>query len=376
MPQIYGTQGSETINGTVEPEQIYGLDGDDIIYGGDGLDYYNDDLIKGGLGNDLIYGGAGGDTIYDEYGNDTVYAGSGRDLVYGSAGNDYYDGGEGYDSLAYFDALAGVLIDMTLATGQVRSIKPNDAAFIGIDTITNFEYISGSNFDDVILGDAANNRFWGADGNDTLRGGAGDDELLGGLGDDILDGGDGFDVAWYAGVVGGVTVSLAASGPQHTGHGMDTLTNIEAVTGTYYDDVLTGSEAANRLFGEGGNDRISGGGGDDVIDGSAGVDILTGGTGADSFMMIDYNSDTITDFSAGDRLVFEYGRPTSLSFSNGVLTIGTGSLNLTGVGNNTSFAFTTLADGAVAMAFGGPPLIAVTTSVAAVSSASDAFGLS
>ena len=209
MPEIYGTQGSETITGTAEPEQIYALGGDDIIYGGDGTSDY-DDLIKAGLGNDVIYGGAGGDMIYDEYGDDIVYAGPGRDNVYGSAGNDYYDGGDGYDYIGYSDALVGVVIDLTLTTGQVRSIKPNDAALIGIDTIINFEYFGGGKFDDRLIGDSANNRFWGADGDDTLLGGGGDDELLGGLGNDVLDGGDGYDIAWYAGVVGGVTVSLAA----------------------------------------------------------------------------------------------------------------------------------------------------------------------
>lgn len=363
MPDIYGTQGSETITGTSAPETIYALDGDDIIYGGDGPEL-NDDQIMGGLGNDLIYGGGGGDRILDEYGSDTVYAGAGNDSVFGSAGNDYYDGGDGYDYLGYSDALSGVLIDLTLATGQARSLKPNDAAFVGVDTITNFEYVGGSKFDDRIIGDAANTRFWGAEGNDELFGGGGDDELLGGLGNDFLDGGDGFDIAWFAGVVAGVTVSLAVTGPQNTGHGADTLIDIEGVTGTYYGDVLTGNDSANRLYGEPGNDRIYGGGGDDVIDGNAGVDIMTGGAGADTFMMTDYSGDTITDFSVGDRLVFEYGRPVSSSFSNGVLTVGVGSLTLTGV-DHVSLAFTNLANGAVALGFGGPPLIAAATSAPA-----------
>jgi serralysin len=363
MPDIYGTQVGETITGSSEPETIYALGGDDIIYGGDGPEL-NDDTIFAGPGNDIIYGGAGGDTIYDEQGNDTVYAGAGRDIVFGSSGDDYYDGGTGYDTVGYFYALAGVIIDLTLQSGQVRSIKPNDGAFIGVDTIINFEYFSGSNFDDRMIGNGGDQRFWGADGNDELFGGGGDDELLGGLGNDMLDGGDGFDVAWFAGVVGGVTVSLALGGPQNTGHGMDTLSNIEGVTGTNYDDVLTGNDAANRLYGEGGNDRIAGGGGDDVIDGGAGIDILTGGSGADTFMMIDYNGDTITDFGAGDRLVFEYGRPVSASLSNGILTLGAGSVTLAGV-DHVSLAFTNLSDGAVALAFGGPPLVVAATIVSA-----------
>ena len=372
MLTTYGSAANDTLTGTTEPEQIYGLGGDDIITGGDGADAFNDDWISGGPGNDVIYGGTGGDTIYDEQGNDIVYAGADRDLLFGSSGDDYYDGGTGYDSISYYSAFAAISVDLNLASGQVRSLQANDAAFVGVDTLANIEYVGGSNFDDVIIGDAANNRFWGADGNDTLRGGGGDDELLGGLGNDTLDGGDGYDLAMYAGVVAGVTVSLAVTGPQNTGHGMDTLTNIEGIIGTYYDDVLTGNDAADRLTGDPGNDRISGGGGDDVIDGGPGIDVLTGGAGADTFIMTDYRGDTITDFTAGDRLFFEYGRPVSLSFSNGVLTVGAGSLTLTGV-NNVSLAFTNLADGAVALAFGGPPLIAAATSVPA---AADPFGLS
>ena len=372
MPDIYGTQGSETITGTSAAETIYALDGDDIIYGGDGPEL-NDDTIMGGLGNDLIYGGGGGDRILDEYGNDTVYAGVGNDSVYGSAGNDYYDGGDGYDYVGYSDALAGVLIELTLTTGQVRSLKPNDAAFVGVDTITNFEYVGGSKFDDRIIGDAASTRFWGAEGNDELLGGGGDDELLGGLGNDILDGGDGFDIAWYAGVVAGVTVSLAITGPQNTGHGIDTLISIEGVTGSYYDDVLTGNDQANRLFGEPGNDRITGGGGDDIIEGGPGIDVLTGGSGADRFVghALDFDGDTITDFGRGDRLVLT-SAPSSFSLSDGVLKIGAWA-SLTLNVQNVSLAVSRTLDGGAEIAFGGPPLVSAATVVAA-SSAVDLIG--
>ena len=177
----------------------------------------------------------------------------------------------------------------------------------------------------------------------------------------------------YGGVVAGVTVSLAINGPQNTGHGVDTLTAIEGVIGTYYDDVLTGNDAANRLDGDPGNDRVSGGGGDDLIDGGPGVDILTGGLGADTFVMNDFNGDTITDFGAGDRLFFQ-GLQTSMSFSAGVLSIGTASLSLTGL-NNVSLAVSRFFDGSAAIAIGGPPLITAATSVLAASSAADPFGL-
>ncbi len=348
MPDIYGTFGNDTINGTSEREYIYALDGDDTIYAGDGSDEYQDDWINAGPGNDIIYGGTGGDTIYDDPGNDIVYAGAGRDLIFGSAGDDYYDGGTGFDSLSYFSAFAGIVVDLNLSSGQVRSLEPNDAAFVGVDTLYNIEYISGSSFNDRMIGNAGDQRFWGADGDDMLFGGGGSDELLGGLGNDVLDGGDGFDVAMFAGVTVGVTVSLAISGPQNTGHGFDTLTGIESIWGTYYNDVLIGGDEADLLLGDPGDDRIEGGGGADVIEGGPGVDVLTGGPGADIFR--DYfpsymNGDVITDFGPGDKIIFNgaFVDPGSFSFSlsGSTLTFAGGSLTFGTLPTGTLVARTT-----------------------------------
>ena len=46
--------------------------------------------------------------------------------------------------------------------------------------------MSGSPFNDIIIGDANNNHLLGGAGNDTLNGGAGSDSLEGGEGDDTL----------------------------------------------------------------------------------------------------------------------------------------------------------------------------------------------
>jgi len=64
----------------------------------------------------------------------------------------------------------------------------------------------------------------------------------------------------------------------------DTLTSIENITGTAFNDTLVGSAGAN------------------VIKGGAGKDILTGGAGADTFVYRAPNEgrDTITDFSVND----------------------------------------------------------------------------
>ncbi|VIO76783.1 Calcium-dependent protease [Bradyrhizobium ivorense] len=58
--------------------------------------------------------------------------------------------------------------------------------------------------------------------------------------------------------------------------------SFENAIGTMYNDVLTGSDAANRLVGDFGNDLISGGAGDDILLGGAGDDVLNGGTGSNT----------------------------------------------------------------------------------------------
>ena len=131
----------------------------------------------------------------------------------------------------------------------------------GTDTLSEFENLIGSAFNDTLTGDAGNN---------VLTGGAGNDTLVGGLGDDTLDGGAGTaDTASYAPANSGVTVSLVTAGPQDTlGAGIDTLVGIENLIGSAFNDTLTGDSLAN---------RIDGGAGDDTIEGGAGNDILIGG---------------------------------------------------------------------------------------------------
>ncbi|WP_442961969.1 type I secretion C-terminal target domain-containing protein [Pseudomonas sp. 7SR1] len=58
----------------------------------------------------------------------------------------------------------------------------------------------GSNFNDTLSGDGANNRIDGGLGHDVLNGGGGDDILIGGLGNNTLAGGSGADTfKWLAG---------------------------------------------------------------------------------------------------------------------------------------------------------------------------------
>lgn len=85
-------------------------------------------------------------------------------------------------------------------------------------------------------------------------------------GNNLINGGGGIDTVSYAnGSNSGVTVNLANTAAQSTGgSGVDTLLNIENLTGSNYNDNLTGNAANNRLDGGLGNDLLAGGAGNDI----------------------------------------------------------------------------------------------------------------
>ncbi len=233
----------------------------------------------------------------------------------------------------------------------------------GNDTITGLEGL------DVLLGNAGRDKLFGMGGHDRLDGGAGNDRLYGGTGNDILTGGAGddfidggadFDTADYSGAVAGVRVNLSITAAQNTGGaGRDTIINVENLTGSNFNDVLTGNGLDNfiiagagadtvrggagndtlisvgadglrdvldggsghdSLMSGNGNDTLTGGDGNDILNGSTGQDILSGGTGADKFQ---FNSlqdstlaapDQILDFVVGeDRIVASFASVISIS---------------------------------------------------------------
>ena len=55
------------------------------------------------------------------------------------------------------------------------------------------------------------------------------------------------------------------------------------VTGTAYNDAITGDGAASRLSGGQGTDVLSGAAGDDTLDGGVGADTMLGGLGDDDY---------------------------------------------------------------------------------------------
>jgi len=115
-----------------------------------------------------------------------------------------------------------------------------------------------------------------------------------------------------------VNVSLATgfTGGGSGSHSIgDTLAGIENLTGSAFDDLLTGDNGANRLDG--------GSGGDDSLQGSGGADVFVFSAG--------FGEDTVGDFEDGlDRLDFSghggvggFG-DLSVSTSGGVTTVSDG----------------------------------------------------
>jgi VCBS repeat-containing protein len=349
-----GTYSSDTIIGNDQNNELYGMDGDDLIIGGAGNDTLwginGNDTLEGGAGADFMWGGMGFDMIsyenatrgvnvdlrpmgpvngavqsgageedgdviwyvdgiigsnhddtliatnnaYEEYItiNNLLEGRGGDDILAGLRGNDTLDGGEGRDTADYSYSSSAVNVDLNLqdgTTAQTGGGTDNDA--VG-DVLISIENVTGSTFNDTIIGNGEANVLSGLDGddslvggggNDTLIGGAGNDTLLGGFGNDTLvggvgadslDGGYGFDTADYGASDEGVDVNLARL-VQSGGHAAgDSLAGIEGVMGSRFDDILVGNEGANRLDGGDGNDTLVGGAGADTLIGGGGIDTV------------------------------------------------------------------------------------------------------
>ena len=291
---ITGSNNIGANNSFTYTEIYQGRGGNDTIDGGGGFDLavYSDDLALSGIdvrrdatnANTLIVSGdaqIGTDTLIN------VIA------VRGTAFADVYDatdfhGTSGFGDLNAFEGMGGN-----------DSIKGNGSTRIGFGNAASADGTTGVSVDlgagtasgaltgnDTILGGV--NAVRGSNFNDTLTGGSGAETLHGGSGDDVINGGGGVDVASYERSPVGVTVSLGTA-PANTGAGIDTLTNIEGLEGSAFNDLLAGDGGANVLSGLAGNDTLGGGGGDDTLNGGILSDQTTV-AGVSDFDFADYSA--------------------------------------------------------------------------------------
>jgi len=188
------------------------------------------------------------------------------------------EGGEDTIDLSSFST--GVRVDLDTNTPTPGPISQDGIVQVDgetLFTLTDFENIVGTDFDDVLLGNQDINN---------INGGAGNDSIHSFGGADTVDGGSGIDTLLLSATPVGTVVTLDETGSGTVtinGNDADTFSNFENISGSNAgDDVLTGNQV------------------DNVLNGNGGDDTLTGGEGSDTFVVNQTSgNDTITDFENG-----------------------------------------------------------------------------
>ena len=307
-----------TFTGNAQKNTLPGTNDDDLISG-----LGNDDLLQGLDGNDVLIGGTGADRL---------------------------QGGAGTDTASYENAATGVCASLTPA------LVANTGDAVG-DTYSSIENLKGSNFADLLVGNAQANRLTGLDG---------DDSLAGSGGADVLDGGKGLDSASYFGSTVAVTVSLVAASQgnpsPNTGEAVgDVFKSIEGLIGSDFNDTLIGNTAANRLIGANGDDTLMGGAGADILVGANGHDTASyaKAAGAVTASLIDAASNTgeaagDTYFTVENIIGSAFADTLTGDHFHNVLTGGAGADALDGdMGIDTASYATATAGLVVSLATGG-----------------------
>ena len=201
--------------------------------------------VRGSAFDDLLLGGGAGRTS----------TGLPIEVFRGGAGNDTIDGSLGYDAATYFNSPNGLVVDLTLSTGQVQD------GWGFVDTLISIEEFVGSDLADSIKGSAVNEYIAARKGNDSVDGGGGIDEI----GFWNSEAGVRVLLNGWVGSNGAITAGFTGSATDGFGT-IDVFRNIEGIEGSGFDDTLVGDAGNNVIDGRGGNDSLDGGLGIDTVE--------------------------------------------------------------------------------------------------------------
>ena len=230
--EVFGGTGDDFILGSRTTERILGNEGSDWIEIGtfDGAPGDNFDEIFAGdavLGHDVFLGDGSNDEYIGE---------GGDDIFVGSAGINKLEGMSGYDWATYKttepNGLAGVYADLLLNAFDEFPLPPDQFT---LDQYGNVEGLSGSAFNDILLGSDVTAAEMPTEGNFRIG-----TNLIGSI--------------------------LSADGIARIA-GLDALLQNGVKRGD------GGFDGGNIILGGAGSDRINGRGGDDVIDGDKWLDV-------------------------------------------------------------------------------------------------------
>lgn len=143
-------------------------------------------------GGNLIEGNSSANTLSGTNGNDIINGYGGNDNISGNAGDDVIDGGAGNDVLnGGTNTALGDTVTYASSTGAVTvtlaSTRSQSTGSGGADSLSGFENLTGSDFDDRLTGNSGANVITGGKGNDVVTGGGGVDQINGGAGSDTFD---------------------------------------------------------------------------------------------------------------------------------------------------------------------------------------------
>ena len=223
------------------------------------------------------------------------------------------DGGAGTDMLDYSTYATAVTVDL-----EAHAVS-------GLTSFTGFEAINGSTLNDTVMGTSAADTFAVTDAGAFQTAGISFTSFQ------VINGAAGADTLDYTGYPSGVTVNLAAG----VATGFTSISSIENLIGSAFNDSLTGDANGNAITGGAGNDTLTGGAGNDTY-------LFADNFGVDSVVELALGGTDTLDFSAATL-----GLTVNLSTSgvvinqgaNRVTYNGTNLEGLTGSGANDTFKF-------------------------------------
>jgi Ca2+-binding RTX toxin-like protein len=293
---FYYTGGLDTVNGgagtdTVDFSRFGSAVWVDLAYTGTPNEAWTQDDVDlvGGTWREIanltgienVLGTAGDDFLAGNAANNRIDGGLGDDVIRYRGGFDFLSGGIGTDTADFSDFGAAVWVDLGYAGTEAWTQDDVDlvgGAWREIANLGGIENLVGTDYDDLLRGDAGENVLFYAGGRDTL------------------DGAGGRDAADFSGFGAAVWVDLAYAGLEAW-----TQDDVDLVGGTWREiadlvsvEDIVGSDFADDLRGDDGDNRLTGGEGNDILTGRGGLDRFAFAPG--------FGSDTIADFEAGPGL--------------------------------------------------------------------------